>query len=434
MSDITVDTLKRELSEIKSAVQNVGSDRSTLDYDKLAKAIASLTGSAKGNEPDRKGEPGVAFEGERVKGGRFDGRTSDDVMLTHAIMTAAARADKAFRGPSDELSRVTKALTATGAGTGDEYVPTSLANSLWNDMFLPSRVAGQFSRVPMPTDPFELPLGWGDLVWRKGSANTETTTSDPATAKVTMTSTELVTQVELSYNLDEDSIIAVVPTLRDLITRSGTEQIDRFIMNADATNAATGNINLDDADPADDSYYLTNGQDGLRHLVLRDNTAQSTDINAVLDDAKLRAGIGRLGKYVSDVDRLVMFVDPKTYIGMLGLSNVSTMNTFGPRATVLTGQLASYAGIPIVVTPSIGEAEDDGCVSTTAGNNDEGTIILAHRDMWRTGFRRELTLEVDRNIKARSTFLVASFRMALVARGTRSTATHTAGIHGIMRA
>ena len=238
-----------------------------------------------------------------------------------------------------------------------------------------------------------------------------------------------------AYDFDEDAVLAVLPTLRSELTRDGAEQMDKFLLNADSTDAATGNINLDDANPADDSYYLSNGQDGIRHLYLVDNTAQSTDVNTTLTDALLRAGIGRLGKYAADVDRLAMVTDAETYVnGMLGLTNVVTVDKFGPQATVLTGQLAAYSGIPIVVSGAMAEAEDDGKLSTTAASNDEGQIAIYHRDMWRVGFKRDLMIEIDRNIQKRQFVMVVSFRIAAAARGTRSSAVHTAGVHGIVRA
>ncbi len=79
------------------------------------------------------------------------------------------------------------------------------------------------------------------------------------------------------------------------------------------------------------------------------------------------------------------------------------------------------------------EAEDDGKISTTANLNDEGQIAIFHRDMWRVGFRRQLLIEIDRNIQKRQFIMVVSFRLAVAARGTRSSATHTAGVHGIVR-
>jgi hypothetical protein len=48
------------------------------------------------------------------------------------------------------------------------------------------------------------------------------------------------------------------------------------------------------------------------------------------------------------------------------------------------------------------------------------------------GFIRELTLEVDRDIQKQQFILVASLAEAVAAHGTRSSATHTAGIRNIL--
>lgn len=436
-----------EIVALRALVREHGNDKATLDVDALAAAVAGLVEkqvTARLAESERErpvyrgalvGPPGFGAPSLGVvERGRFRGQFVDDLVFAHQfLMRAYALQPEKVRPPSGELAEIVKrALTSTGSGTGDEYVPTGMAAQLWKDAFLASRVAALFDRVAMPTDPWDWPLDWGDTTWRKGTQNTATTVTDPATAKATLTTTEQVTEINWSYTLDEDSVIAVLPSLRQSLARQAAEQMDAFVLNADATNAATGNINLDDADPADDSYYLTDGQDGIRHLYIVDNTGQSADINTTLTDTLLRAGIGRLGKYGAMTDRLVMVTNAKTYVlSMLGLTNVVTVDKFGPAATVLAGELAKYGGISVIPSASMPLAEDDGKVSTTAVNNDEGQIALFHRDMWKVGFRRELLIEIDRNIQKRQFIMVVSFRIAVGARGTRSSAVHTAGIHGI---
>ncbi len=433
-----LDAVVQKIAELSATVKEHQTDKATLDVKELAAEITRLQQGMIDAQPVRKGEvEGFgAKSDERVRGGKYDGMLVDDMVAASWILDKAGVAlGKKFNKSSALEGVVTKALTATGSATGDEYVPTGLAASLWDDFFVQARVVSQFPVIPMPTDPFDIPLGWGDPTWRKGTQNTATTASDPATAKSTLTSTEQVIEIDWAYDLDEDAVIATLPTLRSMISRSGAEQMDKFLMNSDATDAGTGNINLDDADPDADMYYLTNGQDGLRHLYIVDNTGQSADINTTLTDALMRAGIGRLGKYSVDTGGLVMFVDPETYVnGMLALTNVVTVDKFGSQATVLTGQLANYSGIAVIPTSSIAEAEDDGKLSTTPANNNEGQICIVHKDMWRIGFRRQLLFEMWRDIKKRQLVLVASFRIAVAARGTRSAAVHTAGIHGIVRA
>ena len=89
----------------------------------------------------------------------------------------------------------------------------------------------------------------------------------------------------------------------------------------------------------------------------------------------------------------------------------------------------AYTCIPGVKANSTGLASSQyliGKLSTTGGNNVKGQILIAHRDMWKVGYRRNFTIEVDRLIQKRQLVLVASLRIAVAARGTRSTAKHTA--------
>lgn len=447
--------LNQDLAELVRTVQEhvKSGDRSGIDEDALVAKFSAMLEkdialklrdeiAKQDNAPVRKGEM-IGPEGfqsrskGRVEGGKFDGVKVDDLAFVDLVLRSFhKRMPSRVKPSSPELL---KALTSTGAGTGDEFVPTGMSAELWRDINLASRVVSSFNTVPMPTNPYDAPVGWGDITWRKGSQNTAGTVSNPATAKSTMTTTEQTGEINWSYDLDEDSIIPILPTLKADMAISSAQQMDKFMMNADSTDANTGNINLDDANPDNDSYYLSDGQDGLRHQIIVDNTAQGADINTTLTDALLLAALGKMDKYgvmapgnTVSPNELVLFCNPKTYlISLLGLTNLRTWDKYGPLATIITGEVAKWSGIPVVPTSAIALAEDDGKVSTTAANNDEGTVVIANRFCWRNGFRRELLIEMDRFIRERMFVMVLSFRQAIAARGTRSTNTHTAGAFGI---
>lgn len=380
----------------------------------------------------------IARDGEH-RIGSYKLRASDLLLAEKLIARANAikAAGQAFGGMeslkpvSEDLRNAVKALTSTGSGTGDELVPTGMASELWQDFFTASRVAGDLQNQPMPTDPFDIPLSLGDVTWRKGTQNTAPTASDTATAKSTLTSTEQVAEIDWSYSLDEDAVIAMMPALRQRLALSGGEAIDAFCLNADATNASTGNINLDDADPDNDSYYLSEGQDGIRHQCIVDNSSMLYNMNAAVSDAGMAAMLALAGKYALDYQNLRIVPDVSTYISMLGLTNVATVDKYGPAAVMVQGELAKYRGIPVVPSASVPKTEADGKVSATAGNNTKGHIVAYNRNMWAVGFRRGLTIEVDRLIQKRQLIMVVSFRIAIGAYGTRASATHTVGMRNI---
>lgn len=383
---------------------------------------------------------GFAKEG-RYKLGNFELRPIDFWMAKQLLDrgNAMKQSGIGFAGgdklkpASEDLNTVVKLMTSTGSGIGDEYVPTLMANDLWNDFFAASRVVADLPNQPMPSDPFDIPLGLARPTWRKGTQGQATGASNPATAKSTLTSTEQLVEVDWTYNLDEDAVVAMMPALRQMLTLSGGEQMDAFALNADNTDAATGNINSDDGNPDADSYYLSDGQDGIRHLYIVDNTGQHVDAGGdALADADMTSLLNKLDKYGLSLNEVRIVPGIGAYFAMVGLTNVATVDKYGPQATIVRGELARYRGVPILPSASQPKAEADGKLSVTAASNTLGTISAYNRTQWVAGFRRGLTIEVDRNIRTRQLIMVVSFRIAVGAQGTRSTATHTAGIKNIL--
>ena len=459
---MSMDQVLQQMTELTAAVKS--GTKQNLDWETVQKQfgaqldayVAAQVKAAMDAQPNfRQGGAPIGIDGQlqknryrrHIKGFEADGRYMDggqamrpvDLLIAKTILEGQQKHWSAQMGgvanaPSDDLVAAIKAMTSTGAATGDELVPTNMAAQLWDDFFLASRVVTTMQRVPMPTNPFDIPLGLGSVTWRKGTENTATTASDPATAKSTLTATELVTEQNWSYTLDEDAAVALAPSIRMRLAQSGGEIMDDFALNADATNAATGNINLDDADPDDASYYLSDGQDGIRHQWLVDNTAMTVAAGGdALADDDITSALAKMGKYAVDPSRLVIVTGPGTYLnGFLKLTNVITVDKFGPSAVVLTGQLASYRGIPIIVSASHRKTEADGKLSTTSGNNTLGGFSVFNRDMWYAGFRRDLLIETDRLIQKRQYIMVTSLRMAVGAWGTRSTNTHTSGAVNVL--
>lgn len=436
-----MDSLIQQLGELNTLIRDHKSDPATLDSEQIKVAVTEAVKAIEEEQPRRRGETvDVPPESEhavreaRVRGGKYDGMKVTDICLAKMMLEQAKLLHPDAPGPSEELI---KAMTSTGSTAGDELVPTALAGELWEEFYLASRIAQAIGPIiPMPTDPWDIPL-WTSFTWYKGTQNTATTASNPATYKNSLTTTEILAEVNWSYHLDEDSIIPMLPNLRAELVRSGAEKIDAFLLNADATAASTGNINLDDDTPNAASYYLSAGQDGIRHQWLVDNASQAVNAGGdALTDTDFLAMLALMGKYAVAPSDTFCVCDVSTYIkGFLGLDGVQTLDKYGSMAVLLTGELARYRGVPIILSESAPLTEADGKVSTTAGNNTLGQVSCLNRRMWKAGTRRSLMIEVDRDIQKRQMIMVASFRLAVGCRydaADRSGETHTAGIRNIL--
>ena len=319
-------------------------------------------------------------------------------------------------------------MDSTTAGTGDELVDTQEARALWGDVNLETAVAPLFNTIQMPSNPFQIPLQLSDVNWYPGTENVATKSSSLTTDRQTLTAYELVAEVPWSYDLDEDSVIAMMEELRRGLLRNAREVIDDVILNGDTT--VTNNINADGAtiavtDAGKGQWLL--GFDGLLHLPLVDNTGQANNHAGGVSDDMFNEICTKMGKYGVHPSDTAYITDVNTFIRALSIDNFRTLDKFGPQATVLTGQLGAVEGIPVIVSELMKLADTDGKVTDAGNGSDTGRLLAVNRSQWRVGFKRELTIETVRDPQKRQNIMVVSFRIALQERtGSRSTATHTA--------
>ena len=370
------------------------------------------------------------LERPRVAYGKYQGLDLLDLAYMRSLLNAQLRKPLGLNPHMLEewQANLKAAMDSTTAGTGDELVSTQEAAALWMDVNLETMIAPLFSRVEMPTNPFEVPLQLGDVNWYPGTENLATTSTALSTAKQTLTAFELVGQVPWSLTLDEDSIIAMAAEVRSALVRNAAEVIDDVLLNGDTTT--TDNINADGATisktDAGKGHWLL-GFDGLIHLPLVDNASQANDHGAAVDDDMFNEVRVKLGKYGVRPSELTYIMDVNTYIRSLSVANFRTLDKLGPNATLLRGQLGAVEGIPIIVSEQMKLADTDGKVTDAGNGTNTGRLLLANRSQWRVGFRRELAIETDRDIQKRQNTMVVSLRLAFDERsGTRSSATHTA--------
>ncbi len=365
----------------------------------------------------------------RVPHGKYQGMDQLDLAICRSLLKAQLAQPQGYQPAHlEQWDKYLKAaMDSTTVGLGDELVPAQEARQLWMDVNLQTAVASLFSRLEMPTNPFELPLQLGDVNWYPGTENVATKSTGLSTKKQTMTAYELVAEVPWSLTLDEDAVIAMMPEVRSTLVHNAREVIDDLVLNADTT--VTNNINADGATiaatDAGKGHWLI-GFDGLLHLPLVDNTAQAANHAGAVSEDLFNLPRVKLAKYGVRPQDCAYITDINTFIRTMTLASLRTLDKYGPAATILTGELAKIEGVPLIVSEQMLLADTDGKVTDgVAGAT--GRLLLVNRSQWRAGFRREMTIETMRDIQKRQNIMVISFRMAFAERtGARSTATHTA--------
>ena len=366
----------------------------------------------------------------RVRGGQLDGFDMVDLAIMRSLLTAqqARPQDYDSRALQAWEQSVQRAMDSTTSGAGDELVGREEARQLWADVNVETAVASLFETVTMPSNPFDIPLQLGDVNWYPGTANVAVSSTNLTTAKQTLTAYELVGMVPWAYELDEDAVIAMMAEVRATLLRNSAQVLDDIVLNADTS--LTGNINHDGTalttTTAGHAHYLV-GFDGLVHLPLVDNTAMSNNHNAAVSADMFNELRRKLGKYGLRPSELAFVTDINTFIAVQSITEFQTVDKLGPNATLLTGQLGSVEGVPVVVSEQMALADADGKVTAAGNVASTGRLLLVNRTQWRKGFKRELLIETERDVQRRQNVMVVSMRVAFAERsGSRTSAAHTA--------
>lgn len=360
--------------------------------------------------------------------------TLEEIALGRMILNARGselpdEMESKFQSLASKAKKYT--LTTEGEGTGAELVDTILWGKLLQDVHAATLVANLFERVDMPSGTMELSEMSDAVFYKPAGEGLAVTATDPVTGKRILKAYTLKAQVDVSDEESEDAVIAMIPELRGTLVRNAKEVIDEAILNADASPLKV-NINYyyptTGADIDTTSRFLI-GFDGLIHYCLNELTAtpQKFDL-ATIDVDDFATFEGMLGKYSLNPAQCAYIFDQWTYRKAKFLSDFTTVEKMGDKATLLTGQLGAVGGIPVIVTDQILKSCATGQVHQTAANNTLGRALLVHRPSWKFGMRRNIRVNIQRDEAKTLTSIVASMRIALQCFGDRTDAKycHTA--------
>lgn len=340
-------------------------------------------------------------------------KKADDLLIVSAALGKSPKElnlYKSFRNFLED-SELAKAMGTTTAGSGLEWIPTDFSADLINKFELAKKVAGLFTEINMPTDPFKLTQKTAFSSAKLGSENTAPTASQPTTANVSLDAKKLIVFSEMSYEIDEDSIIAMLPVIREDIVASLARGYDNALLNGDDSGTHMDS-NVTAADDVRKAWK------GLRKFCVANSyTRDLSTFN--FDNIVLMKQ--DMGVYGVDPMSLTWIASTTSYSKLLTLRDsqnnnvLITMDKVGPRATVLTGQVGSLLGSPVIVSEEQQvNLNDSGVYDGTT--TDKTVLMLVRRDGFTTGSKRSIMVEQDKNISAQTIQLVSSMRKAFIDR------------------
>lgn len=252
-----------------------------------------------------------------------------------------------------DLSGRIKAFGSTVTNAGDEWVPTAISSNYIEEYQLERLIVQRFREIPMSSNPYELPTQYGSTTARKVAEGSAATSTNFNTSKLTFNAVKLVEYYDLPEELNEDSAPDILAVARAEVIQAQHRAMETALLNGDDSGTHMDS----DTTSADDARKIWKG---LRKLALANSTYATYDFTGgAITDTKLKALWKMMKKFGVNPREIVLVVGPSGYNQMVGMDEVSTVDTFGPMATILNGALAAWRGIPIVVSEYVRENLND---------------------------------------------------------------------------
>lgn len=206
-------------------------------------------------------------------------------------------------------------------------------------------VAPTLRGIAMQTNVMTIPVNpeAGVATWMANSAFGTTasagTTATHALKEITLNAYKVATNEYVAYEEEEDSLIAIMPVIRDAMVRRVARAVDRAMLRG----AGSG------ADPVKGLAAY----DAVSAVTLDISNAEKTTV------AKLQAMRRDLGAWGLDPAELVYIVSTEGYYDLLEDTNFLTVDKVGnDRATLLTGQIGAIGNTPVLVSAEFADKAD----------------------------------------------------------------------------
>ena len=205
--------------------------------------------------------------------------------------------------------------------------------------------------------------------------------SPHALKEITLNAYKVATNEYLAYEEEEDSLIALMPVIREAMVRRLARSVDRAMLRGAGA-----------------------GADPVKGLATYDAVADVTPSAAsgTVTVANMRAMRKSLGAWGLDPAEIVYVVSQDVYYDLLDDTTFQTMNQVGPAATLLTGQIGSIGNSPVLVS-----AEFD-----SKANGALGAICFAPSNFI-VGSQRGVRVDTQELVETQRRVFVASLRTGM---------------------
>ena len=290
-----------------------------------------------------------------------------------------------------------KALDTTTSGEGSQWIPTEFSPQFMDTLYQHFPLWNYFQTFPQPTATFNWPIFSSDTEAKLIAETTaiQTTIGDsneetPTTAVAAFVAKKARGTIVWSGEIQEDVSFDIVTEIQRKIAKEiyiATEAA--MISGDDTTTYFDTGLSL----PLPSTNFRR-AYKGLRYLGLN-NSAFIDNAGATLSWTLITTALNKMGSSgLVPTENGVIF-PMGLYYKSLALTEVKTMDVFGPFATIVNGVLQKIGGMDVV---ACGQYRQDLNAAGIFDNvtTTQSSFIIVNKPAWRMGIIRDLGLEVER--------------------------------------
>jgi len=308
-------------------------------------------------------------------------RGLSDTKFGKTILEKAATFGGAFRLPHERW---------------EEEVSTTIQNDMRRQLVVTPVVRSIAMAQPVMKIPVN-PDTVTEATWVAGSSFGTSASSGVqrthSISEITLSAQKLATKEFIAFEEDEDSILPILPLVRDAMARRMAKTLDKAMLLGNGSGAASGSGQVQSLLKGLGSYDPIGGAP---------NVTMSIGGAAKFTVAKSMEARKALGAWGLNPSELVLFVSTQAYYELLEDTNFLTVDKVGPLATILTGQVGSVGNTPVLVSASFDAA--------AAGN---AAAVFVNPTNFLVGTHRGMRVDSDDIVADQTSILVASMRIGM---------------------
>lgn len=323
---------------------------------------------------------------------QFEDRANAE-KITYAEKEAAVLLAKATGKALKDTSKFQGLVQKYGAHIPSDTWELEVSRNMQDEIRRNLVVAGIFQKqITMNNPVMRIPVnpeaGYANWVLEAGykAATSSGTAQTHALKEINLTAYKLATKEWLGNEEDSDSIIPLLPMIRDAMVRRTAKATDLALLRG----AGSGGDPIKGiVTSANTTIYTTAGGEQVTSAVANKAT--------VANMLSMRRALGTRGLTPSE---LVYVVSNEVYYDLLDDANFQTMDKVGANATLLTGQIGSIANVPVILS---GEFEAKAATKFGA--------VLVNQNNFLVGNYGTLRVESDYFVETQQRLMVSSLRM-----------------------